>query len=114
MEAELGSGRRTVDAGEEGRSPAARAQCHPELSSRCLSGAQPGVEDLKLKMGSVRASVERLPGGPRKDCNGWGASGHHRGQDESLLALATRSHTTSALLSGLALPERPAGTSNRT
>lgn len=62
---------------------------------------------------SVRGggSVERLPGGPRKHWNGWGAHGHHRAQDESLLAQATRSHATSALLSGLVLPEYPAGTS---
>lgn len=36
-------------AGEEGPLPAARAQCHPEFSTRCLPGATPGGEDLKLK-----------------------------------------------------------------
>lgn len=55
--------------------------------------------------------MERLPCGPRKDWNSLGASGHHRGQDDRLFALATWSHTASALLHGQSLPGHPAGTS---
>lgn len=53
-------------AGEEGPFPAARAQCHPELSPRCLPGPQPQGEDLKLKMVSDGGLVERLPDDPWK------------------------------------------------
>lgn len=46
-----------------------------------------------------------------KSWSRWGASGYHREQHKSLFAPATSSHAASALLSGLALPEHPAGIS---